>query len=506
MMKIIIADDEDFIRQGMHYAIPWEDHDMEVAGEAGNGSDALELALRIRPDIVLADIQMPLMNGLDLARRLNELLPDTRVIILTAYGSTENLSTAIDVKVSAFILKNADSNQILNTVLRVKKEAETLREKSSQNARLKDIYTENSHLIKATLMSRFLQNQISFSHFQKRAENMHFDFQGSSYSLLLIRTNGEEESLVIRTLTNQLASYHPFAFFTEDRIAAVILDTSYTPFESQQIDDLVSYILPVVSGNCLVIFSTLTGIREFPLAYSMAKTMLDHCFWKTDTSYVLMHPDDQITESAQISPYSYERCLIAAVLSHDEEDIQNQLSCYYTHMRDHQTSRTTFLDSVKRLIVLLCAISPDSVDPDEIVRVAEESETPEEILGLLESLTASSPETPPETSQITPALDYIDQHYMDDIRLEDAARAAYLSAGYLSRIFKNLTGYSFKEYLHRQRILRAQELILQTDYKYYEIAEMTGYRDYKYFSAYFSKITGCSAKEYRHSGRQSTKK
>lgn len=506
MMKMMIVDDEDFIRQGMHYAIPWEDHDMEVAGEACNGADALEMALRIRPDIVLADIQMPLMNGLDLARKLNELLPDTRVIILTAYGSTENLSTAIDVKVSAFLLKNADSTQILNTVLRVKKEAEILREKSSQNALLKDIYTENSHLIKATLLSRFLQNQISFSHFQKRAENMHLNFSGSSYSMMLIRTNGEEESLVIRTLTNQLASYHPFAFFTEDLIAAAILDTSNTPFESQQIDELVSCILPVVSGNCLVIFSTLTGIREFPLACSMAKSMLDHCFWKTDTHYILMHPDDQITESIPVIPYNYERRLITAVLSHDEADIQKQLNCYYTHMRDHQTPRHTFMDSVKRLIVLLCAINPDSIDPDETVRVAEESETPEEIFRLLESLTSSHPAASPETSQITPALDYIDQHYMDDIHLEDAARAAYLSAGYLSRIFKSLTGYSFKEYLHRQRILHAQDLILHTNYKYYEIAEMTGYRDYKYFSAYFSKITGCSAKEYRHNGRHNTEK
>jgi len=78
MIKLLIVDDEDFIRQGMHYAIPWEDYDMEVAGEAGNGADALELALRLRPDIVLADIQMPLMNGLELARKLNELLPDNR--------------------------------------------------------------------------------------------------------------------------------------------------------------------------------------------------------------------------------------------------------------------------------------------------------------------------------------------------------------------------------------------------------------------------------------------
>lgn len=501
MIKLLIVDDEDFIRQGMHYAIPWEDYDMEVTGEAGNGADALELAIRLRPDIVLADIQMPLLNGLELAQKLNELLPDTRVIILTAYGNTENLSTAIDVKVSAFLLKNADSSQILDTVLRVKKEAEALREKSSQNARLKDIYTENSHLIKATLLSRFLQNQISFAHFQKRAQKIHLDFHGSSYSLVLIRTNGEDESLVIHTLTNQLSSYQPFVFFTEDRTAAAILDTTEKPFESQEIEERVPCILPVVSGNCIVILSMLTGMQDFPLAYGVTTTMLDHCFWKTDTLYTLLHPEDQITESSPISLYDYECRLITSILSHNDEDIRQKLCSYYTHMKDHQVPRHIFMESVKRLIVLLCAVNPEGIDPEETVRVALESETPQEVLDLLSSLTSSGPPTLSETTQITPALNYIKEHYMEDIHLEDAARAAYLSTGYLSRIFKNMTGYSFKEYLHRQRIFHAQELILHTDYKYYEIAEMSGYKDYKYFSSYFSKITGCSAKEYRHSNR-----
>lgn len=502
MIKLLIVDDEDFIRQGMHYAIPWEDYDMEVAGEAGNGADALELALRLRPDIVLADIQMPLMNGLELARKLNELLPDTRVIILTAYGNTENLSTAIDVKVSAFLLKSANSSQILDTVLRVKKEAEALREKSSQAARLKDIYTENSHLIKATLLSRFLKNQISFAHFQKRAQKIHLDFHGTSYSLMLIRTNGEEESLVVHTLTNQLTSYRPFVFFTEDRMAVVILDTSEVPFEALEIEERIPCILPVVSGNCIVILSMISGIQDFPLAYGVTNTMLNHCFWKTDTSFTLLHPEDQIVEPSSVSLYDSECRLITSILSHNEEEVREKLDTYYTYAKDQQIPRHIFMDSVKRLIVLLCAVSSEGIDPEETVRVAEESETPLEILDLLSSLAFSGETKASETTQITPALAYIKEHYMEDIHLEDAARAAYLSTGYLSRIFKNMTGYSFKEYLHRQRIFHAQELILHTDYKYYEIAEMTGYKDYKYFSSYFSKITGCSAKEYRHSSRR----
>ena len=88
------------------------------------------------------------------------------------------------------------------------------------------------------------------------------------------------------------------------------------------------------------------------------------------------------------------------------------------------------------------------------------------------------------------------EHFTEDLHLEDVANAVFLSPGYLCRIFKRETTHSFTEYLHILRIEKAKELIEKTDYKYYEIAEKVGYKNYKYFSAYFNKIAGCSAKNY----------
>ena len=94
------------------------------------------------------------------------------------------------------------------------------------------------------------------------------------------------------------------------------------------------------------------------------------------------------------------------------------------------------------------------------------------------------------------------ENYDKDLRLEDVAQQICLSVGYLSRIFKTETGYSFTECLHRIRIEKAKELIIHTNLKYYEIAEKVGYKDYKYFSAYFNKLCRCSAKEYKNKGIQ----
>ncbi|MNJ31848.1 putative response regulatory protein [compost metagenome] len=136
-------------------------------------------------------------------------------------------------------------------------------------------------------------------------------------------------------------------------------------------------------------------------------------------------------------------------------------------------------------------------DPRKTVEIIAETETPDEIIELMLSLAKPAMEMEFKNVQFSAALDYINQNYDKDLKLTDVAKAVFISTGYLSRIFKSETGYSFKEWLNRIRIERAKELILSSDLKYYEIAELVGYRDYKYFAAYFSKLCGVSAKEYK---------
>lgn len=141
-------------------------------------------------------------------------------------------------------------------------------------------------------------------------------------------------------------------------------------------------------------------------------------------------------------------------------------------------------------------------DIDTLVSSVCGLESPEEILEALKSLINPPNTQDSQKPQITAALNFMYENYDKDLRLEDVAQQICLSVGYLSRIFKTETGYSFTECLHRIRIEKAKELILHTNLKYYEIAEKVGYKDYKYFSAYFNKLCGCSAKEYKNKGIQ----
>ncbi len=496
MIKLLIVDDEDFIRQGMRYTIPWEENDIKIVGEASNGEEALQLAIQLKPDIVLSDIQMPVMNGLELAKKLGELMPETKVIILTAYGNTINFTNAIDVKVSSFIIKNADSKKILDSVLKIKEELENKIKTSIKIEQLKDVYQENSHLIKATVFSRFILNQIPYSAFLEKTEKMDIQLNNNSFAMALIKTNCDDEKFALGNLLLFFNQYQPFAFFIKDQLVVLVLDTQHTPLTNTELDLILPGILPVVFGNSIAIMHSIESVADFPIIYSVLISALDQCFWNADSPYELLSPSDQISTETDGNTYPVESALISAILTQNITHIQENLDNYYQHMNTHKYPRQLFIDSVRRILIVISAVHLDQLDIDKLDDLIDELQTPKEIIDLIASF-AIPPTLVSNHSQINQALLFISEHFTEDIYLEDVAKAAYLSAGYLSRIFKSETGYSFKEYIHKLRIEKAQHLICETSLKHYEIAEAVGYKDYKYFSVYFNKITGCSAKEYR---------
>lgn len=497
-MKLLLVDDEDFIRKGMCYTIPWEEHNLEIF-EATNGTEAFEIALQIRPDIVLTDISMPVMNGFELTRKLNQSLPDTKVIILTAYDTADNLKEAIDVQVSGFLVKNANSSEILDTVLKIKSDLEHKQKYNQKINQIQSIYNENQMLIKSTLVHRFLKKEVSFSHFSKKCSDLVVDLEHTPIALMLVQCSCSDEKYALGRFLQYFHEYSPLCFFTENHVAVFILDTSKTKLNAYAIENLLPSIQPLVFGNFIAVMSEIQSWQDLPPAFTLLQQTLSHCFWNTDSPYIMINPKEKFESNEKITPYEHEKIIMKSALFGQTSNLQILFDEYYTFMKTHKASREDFLDSALRLIIYVSSLQKEDININEFDRLIHEAETPQEVLQLVISLFIPSP-TESGTdfnTQIKTAINYMKKHYTEDLHLEDVAKIVYLSPGYFCRRFKKTTGYSFKEYLHQLRIETAKDLILQTDYKYYEIAEMVGYKNYKYFSSYFNKITGYSAREYR---------
>lgn len=496
-MKILLVDDEDFIRKGMCYTIPWENYGLEVS-EASNGAEALEIALRTQPDIVLTDISMPVMDGFELTRRLNQTLPDTKVLILTAYDTLDNLKEAIDVQVSGFLVKNADSQEILDAVLKLKGEIEEEHKRQKKMQQVQEIFNENQMLIKSTLIYRFLKKEISTSHFARKCMDLSINLNQVPVALVLIQCSFTEEKYALGQLITNFREYAPLCFFAENHVAVLILNTSAKSFTSSDMDQILPAIQPFVFGNFIAVMTGIQAYEDLPPAFQILQQILSHCFWNTEVPYTMTTPNEAFESVEKLTPYDYEKNIMKTLVTGKSEQVTILLNEYYNFMKTHRARRQDLLDSALRLIIFASSVRKDEININEYDRLIHEAETPQEILELISSLFLPAPSEKDSASQIQAAIDYMKENFQEDLHLEDVAKVVYLSPGYFCRLFKKVTGYSFKEYFHMLRIEKAKELIDHTDYKYYTIAEKVGYKNYKYFSSYFSKIAGCSAREYRH--------
>lgn len=497
MIKILIADDEPFIRQGIRTTIPWEKYGIEVVGEAANGKSALKLAMQLSPDIVIADISMPVMSGLELASQLNELRPDIRVIILSAYGTTDNFTGAFQSKVSRFVLKSADSSIILDNVLQVKEELCNDRELNQSYEQLNNIYNENQHLIKSTLFCRYLHNQTAPATFSEKAAKVGIILQGPYYTMLLAECKPGNDWLTIIAFQNTFSHYSPFAFFIEENLLLLLLNTEKAGITDEKLKLVFPEIKPYILGNRLACINEIKSLEEFSISYNSLSSRLNDCFWNSEWEYSIITQKYTFSSSDENDTLRYEKEIISAVLCQNTLLADQAAGHYYIYCKAQGLPQKEFLESVKRLLLLLSSVNPSDTEINTLVSSVCGLETPEEIIEALKSLINPANTQDSRKPQITAALNFIHDNYDKDLRLEDVAQQIYLSVGYLSRIFKTETGCSFTEYLHRIRIEKAKELIIQTNLKYYEVAEKVGYKDYKYFSAYFNKLCGCSAKEYK---------
>lgn len=498
MIRLLIADDEPFIRQGIRYTIPWEKYDIEVVAEASNGKTALKLALQLTPDIVIADISMPIMTGLELASKLSDYLPETKVIILTAHGTKDNFTNAFQSKVSRFVLKSADSSIILDNVLQVKCEIEKEQNLNQSYEQINAIYSENQQLIKSTLFYRFLCNQIPMESFPDKAIQVGIPLSGPYYTILLAKCVQDNNWNTIGAFQNAFHMYQPFAFYVRPHILLLLLNTDQNGIPDKILKKAHTELKPYIVGNQLAYMNEISGYEEFIICYKILEDGLNDCFWNQERPYILIPRNHTLRSDESIKTLHLEKAIIDAAVCGSTLQAETALTSFYSYCKSHSLVRSDFLESVKRILLSLISLYRPEQDIEVLVTSVCSLETPEEILAFLIGMLKPQSSSELQKPQITEALKYINENYYKDLKLEDVANQIFLSPSYLSRIFKTETGYSFTECLNRIRIEKAKELIATSDFKYYEIAEKVGYRDYKYFSAYFNKFCGCSAKEYKY--------
>lgn len=214
--RVLLADDEEEIRSGISRKIDWASLGFQLVGEAGNGEEALELAERLRPDVVLTDIKMPFMDGLELCRRLRLTLPGARLVVFSGFDDFEYARQAMSLGVSEYILKPINAPELIQVLEKLRDQLDRQQLERRDMETLRRRYEESLPVLRELFYTRLLSGQIRPEQVQDRAARYEIDLPQGLWTAVLIHVDGlgdegERDELLLLSVQSFLGKHFALA-------------------------------------------------------------------------------------------------------------------------------------------------------------------------------------------------------------------------------------------------------------------------------------------------------
>jgi two-component system response regulator YesN len=532
MINLLIADDEIEILDGIRSVIDWEANDIRICGEASDGRSALELVYKLSPDVVLMDIRMPKLTGLEVLEEIYKDNLNTKCIILSGYDDFYYARKAINLKATDYLLKPCQPNDILEAVLRVKKVIEAENLKETLFDKYKSYFYDNISVLKEKLLREIIYNthsdynaleekmdlyKINLSKSNLLTAVVHIDIlneEGKEFNQIDIETL----KIAIKEITEKII---PNGFgkeiFQDNEDIVIILSSEeiinwyvvsnklFREIKEEIKSQLQVSVTIGIGGNA-------NNVSEIFKSYNEAISAMEAKFFMGEDNLIFF---DEITIQS-LKPVGYplnEDIKIINCLSTGNIDtLKSYVDDYFkTLCSDSSISKDYIKYSCLALfgsILRFClekAIDINAMfgEEDDWINKINNCKTifqlQETVLNIVEYVFNTISENKNTNYLIKKAVEYIKDNFHEDINLETIAKNIFITPGYLSLLFKQETGVNFLEYLHKYRIQKAKEYLHNKLLKNYEVSRMVGYTNEKYFSQMFKRYTGLTPTQYKDS-------
>ncbi len=494
MIKLLIVDDEAVIRQGLRQAVDWARHGIAIAGEAKSGSEALQKVRQLQPDIVISDIRMAEGDGFSLARALPQLQPRARMIMLSGYSDMEYMIEAIKRGVRDYLLKPAGSDQILESVLKLRDEILQERQNEQKTRTIETLMSENMDTLKALFLEELVSGKLDASQAAQRASALGVALSGPRYALVLLQAGEVGRWELVQLVSSQLQRYRPEILLREAGEIAIILNVERAP-DDEEMDMLVAQLGKLIRPMSKPSIAVADALSDLWQALTACHSAQSRSIWFEGRRWLIARTDDIYADLPQSEVLLLERGIVQAVRGGRSTDLQQLIESLFQLLHSAKPDRAHFEDTMRGVGRSIQVFSENGELYQRLEALFQAPYTVASVRdAVFESLNSDYSRYGP---QVKNALTHMSKHYAEDLSLADVAQALYISPSYLTRLLKNKTGKGFGEWLHIIRINKSKELLEHSDLHHYEIAEQVGYRSYKIFSEYFLKLVGCSARSYR---------
>lgn len=492
MYKLMIVDNEQLIRQSLHHSIDWAAIGVEVVCEAANGYDAMRLAGLYRPDIVITDIRMPIMDGLEFAQNLRRVMPSVYIIMLSGYSDTAYLQRAIKIGINVYLMKTADSTPILQEVEHAKEVIAQQRASKQENIILQSILDNYLQSIISKFMQDLLTRHRSPQYLLTVGRQLSLPLEGPRYVLLARPANAHLAETELIDLRTALSDYHVIVAITQERLLCALINLPR--FDEQTLAQISLCLTDFLrqSKTGFLVSEATDDLERLADQYAALIDALPVLFWNCAE----LLPITAVKKSAVHNDFLLqEHSLLDVMKSMDRELFEARLFAFIEAARTALIPVAELNASLARLEMAsrtlwhretgASALHTETTSGQEWVQRLKNLYPNEEESGLAEN-----------------ARLYIEQHFEQDLSLSVIASALFVSPSHLSRTFKQQYDIGVKQYINLCRIRQARKLMDSGERNMTVIAEQIGYRDYRRFAENFLKYAGVTLKEYRRSAQQ----
>ena len=523
--KVFLVEDEKVMREGIRRKINWEEEGLEYVGDAGDGELAYPMILQNKPDILITDIKMPFMDGLELSRLVKKELPDIKIIILSGYDEFEYAKEAINIGIAEYLLKPVTSVQLLESLRKIRTVIEEESMPKQADSTQSEMWAKNQQRQK--FVQKLVSGKTSAAELLSESMTLHIDLAAECYNILMLQFFGEEEpDLTNRIYTRIQENVQQLLIPVWVMISQNELYCLLCGENAQQIADQVEQIQIFLDSMPFVEYFGALGeavqrLSEVRHCYEVAnlgfsqrylkehQQILQHQESKEELSVESEQLDLESLTGSQISWKELEQFLYTGAKSSVAEFVEQNIERIGKKNLNSIIFRQYFLLDV--YMIALSVIEKVGATGREFAERCDAVQKMEDALRKVDN-TQTYVQMLLETAidlreahagrkydaLIHKAQHYIEENYGEpEISLNVVAQEVNISPNHFSAIFSQETGKTFVEYLTAVRMEKARQLLRTSSMRTTDIAFAVGYKDPHYFSTLFKRMQGCTPKEYR---------
>ncbi|MCX4338724.1 MAG: response regulator [Lachnospiraceae bacterium] len=529
-MRVMLVDDEPFILQGLSRLIDWEREGCEVVKTAADGQEAIEYLAEGEADLIITDIRMPRMNGIELLEHLRaEKISDAYVVILSGYSDFKYAQAAIRYEAMEYLLKPVQKEQLLGLVRKVAENRAVSRQEELDTKKMQRGYLLQN--LSVLLQGRTEEQRLSYvrEHFRCTGGVRYLHICLNDLAALEEMT--DEEVVALKDAVYECAASwlqedadhllgEFFAYEEEYELGFLYCEHMAAKRNLSEGAFMRAFHQALQNGSknmpvILLLGKWVEDIAKISHSYSSACVLRSFKGFQERQNVFYYEKEVQVGEAKPILCGDSLDALVKAVEAGDSLAINKSVDALFTEMDRLDRTRETVVMNLNWLIFRLLSLAmeqDESVSQDEVLSFISGNVSKEEIIrGSRAHLRKFAGEYAEYLAQLKKNISggilqeiecEIRERYAENLTLRELGQKYYINSSYLGQIFRKRYGQSFKSYLNTCRISEAALQLVRTDKKIGEIAEDVGYHDLDYFISRFIEQEGCTPSRYRKQARE----